>query len=190
MATGRTITLVGADKVMKGIKDFSIQKQKRVEEIIEDGARRIEAMAIRAAPVNDGQLRRSISKNKVKEGFEIVAQTDYAVYVETGTKKNFDVDPEFAAYVAQFKGQTGEKGLDEAILEWVKAKGIKFERAPRETKKQTRTVRSRYLTDEQTAFIIARFIAFHGIKPHPYLLPSFVKVRKEMIEEIIKELRA
>lgn len=187
----KTITLTGADKVMKAISNYSEEKKKNIDELLKDGARRIEGKAIRAAPVNFGQLKRSIKYQKTDEGYEVTAGSDYAVYVETGTKQNFQVDSEFAAYVSQFKGKTGQTGLYEAILAWVKAKGIKFEKAQSEGKKQRQpaTVRTRYLTAEQTAFIIAQFIAFHGIKPQPYLLPAFVEVRKELINEITKELR-
>lgn len=191
MANGVTIRVEGQDKILKGFKDFSDRKKKNIDQIFKEGADEIRNKALRLVPVDESTLKNSIHVNRIKEGYEVVVQNAYAPFVEFGTKKRFDVDSEFSAYAAQFKGQKGTGGsLDQNILEWVKRKGIKFEKAGGTTKRGKRTVRTRFLTDEQTAFIIARFISFHGIKPHPYLLPSFVNVRKEMIEKIVKELRA
>lgn len=187
----QTIRIEGLDKVLKGLKNYSETKQKNIDLIFKEGANKIRNKALRLVPVDEGKTKQSILPvKKVKEGYEVVVQSEYAPFVEFGTKKNFNVDSEFSSFAAQFKGgTTGGGDLDTAILEWVKRKGIKFEKAESSGKRKQRTTRSRYLTAEQTAFIIARFISFHGSKPHPFLLPPFVEVREEMIDQIINELK-
>lgn len=168
------------------MKNFSKEKQDNVDEIMKHGADKIRNIALRNVPVNEGFLKNSISVNRIKEGYEVGVQSNYAAFVEFGTKSGFHVDSEFANYAAQFKGQKGTGGdMYQSILDWVRLKNIKFARTRTERKQ-----RQAYLTPEQTAFIIMNSILRKGIEAQPYLLPAFVQVRKEMIDQIIQELRA
>jgi HK97 gp10 family phage protein len=177
---GTTIRVEGLDKILKGIQNYSDKKKARVEEIVKEGAEKVRNKAIRRVPVNEGFLKNSIQVNRIKEGYEVVVGSDYAPYVEFGTKGKTQVDSEFAAYAAQFKGNKGTGGdMYQSILDWVRLKKIRFER----------TTRGKRMTFEQTAFIIMNSILREGIEAQPYLLPSFVEVRAEMIDEITKELR-
>lgn len=178
------IRITGLDKVMKGMQRFSDQKQKRVEQILKEGAEDLRNKAIRRVPVNEGFLKNAIHLNRIKEGYEIVVQNEYAPFVEFGTKGKTEVDPEFAAYAAEFKGQKSSGGdMYQSILDWVKSKKIRFERRSKREK------RKKYMTPEQTAFIIMNSILRDGTEAQPYLLPAFVEVREDMIDKIIKELK-
>jgi HK97 gp10 family phage protein len=180
---GVTIRIEGLDKVMKGMRNFTEVKKKKVEEIVKEGADKIRNKAIRRVPVNEGFLKKSVQINRVKEGYEVVVDADYGPFVEFGTKNKVEVPSEFAAYAAQFKGQQISGGdMYQSILDWVRLKKIRFEAKGERRQKR--------MTLEQTAFIIMQSILREGIEAQPYLLPSFVEVRAEMIDELTKELRA
>ena len=179
MAGGVTIKIEGLDKILKGLKNATEEKKEAITQIVKEGAEKVRNKALRRVPVNEGFLKNSIQINRITTGYEIVVQNQYAPFVEFGTKSKTKVDSEFSAYAAQFKGQKGTGGdMYQSILDWVKSKRIQFNRT-----------NGKRMTAEQTAFIIMNSILREGIEAQPYLLPSFVEVRAEMIDLIIKELR-
>lgn len=88
MAKGITIKLEGLDKVLKNLKEEGDDIKKMIDFAM---AANTEAMASEAknrAPVDTGRLRASITSNKIKNySYELVAQTNYAAYLEFGTGK-------------------------------------------------------------------------------------------------------
>tara|TARA_Y100000114_G_C11599686_1_gene249817 strand:- start:164 stop:601 length:438 start_codon:yes stop_codon:yes gene_type:complete len=71
-------------------------------------------LAKRAAPVDRGTLRQSISAQKSGKTINIVANAKYAPYVEFGTGDDVDLDDMLqlgipARYAKQFQGKTGRK---------------------------------------------------------------------------------
>ena len=88
MARGITIKLEGLDKVLKNLKEEGDDIKKMVDFAM---AANTEAMASEAknrAPVDTGRLRASITVDKIKNfSYELVAQTNYAAYLEFGTGK-------------------------------------------------------------------------------------------------------
>jgi phage gpG-like protein len=56
--------------------------------------------------VDTGRLKNAITQKKIsKLNYEIVAQTNYAAYVEFGTGGLVDIPQGLEAYAAQFKGK-------------------------------------------------------------------------------------
>jgi HK97 gp10 family phage protein len=189
MSRSVTITTIGLNKIIKSLNSFPDNLKQEVNMEFAAAADEVKAMAQRnlssSKTVDEGRLKNAISSGKVGENYEVAVGVTYAPFVEFGTKKRFQATRGFENYAKQFKGKAGGNigSLDEAILGWVKRKRIKFEKA------KSKTGKTRFLTPEQTAFIIARFISFHGTRPHPYLFPAFVKVRRELTKNIIAAIR-
>ena len=71
-------------------------------------------LAKRAAPVDKGTLRQSISAQKSGKTINIVANANYSPYVEFGTGDDVDLDDMLRlgippSYAKQFEGKTGRK---------------------------------------------------------------------------------
>lgn len=71
-------------------------------------------LAKRAAPVDKGTLRQSISAQKSGKTINIVANAKYSPYVEFGTGDDVDLDDMLRlgippSYAEQFRGKTGRK---------------------------------------------------------------------------------
>lgn len=95
MAKGVTIKIKGVEETLKRIKETADDMKKEIDFAM---AINVESMATNAkqlAPVDTGRLRNSISVKKEKEfNYTIVAQTNYAAYVEFGTGNLFVQLPE------------------------------------------------------------------------------------------------
>lgn len=98
---------------LEGIQDTINQLRKLDGEVAEavnnELAASTEMMAKTAkqlAPVDTGKLRNSISASQVAPlTWELVAQTDYAAYVEFGTGKFVRIPEEAKAFAEEFKGK-------------------------------------------------------------------------------------
>ena len=71
-------------------------------------------LAKRAAPVDKGTLKQSISAQRSGKTLNVIAAAHYAPYVEFGTGDDVDLDDMLrlgipARYAKQFKGKTGRK---------------------------------------------------------------------------------
>jgi hypothetical protein len=163
----------------KGFKDVenfyrSLNKNSQAAMKIEitDMAQKVKADMQRDAPVDVARLKNSISYEQKGLSVEFVAQTDYAAYMEFGTKKKVNVPSWVGGYAAQFKGK-GAGGTDSflAISNWVKNKGIA---ATYSIKTQKKTKRNKAQIDRENA--AAKSIWWHimknGVKPHPFFFTT------------------
>lgn len=156
-----------------------------VNGVFENTAKEFVGRAKRDAPKDTGFLTGEISYKKEKDlRFNIFSSSRYAGYLEFGTKRNFRPIPGFEKEAADLKGissGTAEEAIDN-ITEWVRRKGIRFERADK-----TRSGKARLLTVEQTAWIIWHFININGIKPQPYFFKQ-VAIAEGQLEKDLKQI--
>lgn len=110
---GLTIELEGLQGVLNNLKKEGGKIAKELDQELSAGARDIEKSAKRLVPVDTGRLRNSISASRVEFlSWEVVAQTNYAAYIEFGTGRLVDVPAGLEAYAIQFKG----RGIKEVNL--------------------------------------------------------------------------
>ena len=163
---------------LKGIQDSlkGIDKKLRqdVGDEINASALKILTDAKRLAPVNFGQLRNQIALEPINDlTFAVEAKASYSPYVEFGTGPQVNVPPDFTSYAAQFKGKKGGKFKDfvDALTLWVKRKGIGDGK-----------------NDKGLAFVIARSILLKGMRPQPFLIPSYEMEKTKLIQRLKKLL--
>lgn len=111
MARGFTINIKGIDETIKKLETTSKDIADQVDFAIGVNTQAMATEAKQRCPIDTGRLRASISASKEKKFlYELVAQTNYAAYVEFGTGKGFVPLPEkeWMALAAEFKG-TGRK---------------------------------------------------------------------------------
>jgi hypothetical protein len=182
---GFSIRVNGLDDVLKRLKSFPAKLQTQVKGELKLASEEVKRNAVRDAPGDVGKLRQSIIVNhETGVSSTVNVQVGYGGYIEWGTKKHARVPAELSAYAARFKGggpsATGLK-LNEAILAWVKRKGIGG--------KKTKTGRisksaSSQAQQKQVAFLIARKIRREGIKPRPYFFKNVFAVRDKLVQRI------
>lgn len=138
--------------------------------------------AKRLAPVDEGHLRNSITfKNIVTKAMievEIIAATDYAAYLEFGTrafaaKYVATLPKEWQQFAAKYKGPGGGS-FDEFVMRltrWVRLKGL-----------------AKGKDIDNAAYRIALSIMRKGIRQHPFLFPAVEKNRIQLLKRL-KALR-
>lgn len=164
------VTVTGFDAEKRKWKDASKNVQQLVAREVAASAMKIAADAKRNAPANHGLLKKGISAKKIDDlNWQVVSNSHYALYVETGTKNNARVPDELLtlAQGARGAGLKGTLSAKEAIYEWCRSKRI----------------------DKRFWFPIYRKIMKSGIKPHPYLIPAFRKELPLMKERIRKAMQ-
>lgn len=170
------VNLSGLDAVQKALKKIDTNLNKDLSNEINASALKIQSNAKRLAPVNFGQLRNGIGL--IKDGeltFSVESKASYSPYVEFGTGGKVSVPADFTAYAQQFKGQKGGKFKDmvDALTLWVKRKGI-----------------GNGKNDKGLAFVIARSILQKGLRPQPFLIPSYQEEKPKLIQRLKKLLNA
>lgn len=116
MSKAFTYSLVGADKVLKGLGSLPKRLKDEVRSEVEGAAQRIVDRAVRdvgsrgvggrAKAVNNNNLRLGISKFQVGDlTFEIVSNAKYSAYVEFGTGGLVSIPKGLEQYASQFKGK-------------------------------------------------------------------------------------
>lgn len=173
---GFVVNLSGLDAVQKALKNIDKNLTKELSNEINASALKIQSNAKRLAPVNFGQLRNGIGL--IKDGdltFSVESKASYSPYVEFGTGGKVSVPADFTAYAQQFKGQKGGKFKDmvDALTLWVKRKGI-----------------GNGKNDKGLAFVIARSILQKGMRPQPFLIPSYQEEKPKLIQRLKKLLNA
>jgi phage gpG-like protein len=108
MAKGFSIELKGLQGVINDLKKEGGRIAQDVDDELSAGMVMMERSAKRLAPVDTGRLRSSITASRVEFlAWELVAQVDYAAYVEFGTggKEFVKIPPGLESYAANFQGR-------------------------------------------------------------------------------------
>lgn len=168
------VNLRGLKGVEDALNNLNSKVKNDVGNEINASALKILTDAKRAAPVNFGQLRNQIALVQESDlTFRVEAKASYSAYVEFGTGPQTSVPVDFQAYAQQFKGKEGGKFKDmvEALTLWVKRKGIGTGQ-----------------NDKSLAYVIARSILLKGMRPQPFLIPSYETEKPKLIQRLKKLL--
>jgi hypothetical protein len=161
------IGIKGLQEAQDFLRKADVRLQKEIKAEVSFAADEIVNLIKRDAPVNNGQLKNSVSK-VVSSGLkvEIIAQSNHAPYMEFGTKSKFKAPKGLDTYAGQFRGGAGSKGDPIAALtKWVRRKGIVDNyNANRGGKKKDR--------ERQVAFAVFNKIKKYGVNPHPFFFTN------------------
>lgn len=169
-----TVSLEGADGLQSRLSTYDLAQRSRFKRLIQVRSLEIMNGAKKRCPVDMGQLRSSIYPVFYDDGLvaEVGTKVGYGAFVEFGTGpagKQLNLYPLPSGYSY---GNGGKFPPIRLILEWVKRKGIKPKGGA--TPSSLRSL----------AYLIARSIARRGVKPRPYLFPSFEEVRPKFEADI------
>jgi HK97 gp10 family phage protein len=173
---GFTFDITNISEVLGKLQSFDKKVQQDVKDEVNASALNIQSGAKRLAPVNLGQLRNSIylKEQKVDKGFvfTIGSSASYAPYVEFGTGGKVSIPAGFEELASGFKGKKAGtfKDMVEALTLWVRRKGIGGG------------------NDKSIAYAIAISILKKGMRPQPFLIPSFETEKPKMINNIKKAI--
>lgn len=189
------VTIQGLDKVLTLLEQLPKRVQRVILRELQETAREIKTGAQKDAPANLGRLRNSMSIKPLTGdkffGYEVVAQTNYAAYLEFGTKSQTRVPAGLEAVAAQFKGSAGASGDPiAALLEWVKKKGISG-RFSTKTRRRLGSKTTKEQEDRRAAFAIWNKIKKKGIRPQPYFfkqVPIAEPKLKKRVADIIQQI--
>lgn len=166
---GITLVTKGFEQLQQKIAALPDKVKREIDAELKDGANGMRNDMIHNAPADEGFLRNEIQIGQIPGGYSIVSNAKYSAYVEFGTGMKVSVSADFNDFASQFQGKGDSTGIFyEAIKEWVKRKGI----------------------DEKAAWPIMRSILLHGINPHPFFIPAFVRweqLIKNKLEKIIAD---
>jgi hypothetical protein len=164
------ISLSGLQPTINKIRSTGNDIRNQVDAKIGEGVVEMSRMAVRLAPKDKSFLASKISGFKKADlNWMLAAQSEYAAFMEFGTKGFVDIPSGLQQYAAQFrgKGRTGNRKLKDVIYEWCRRKGIPKERW----------------------WFIYRQIRDNGVKPHPFFFPSVFAFRPQIVKNVIKLLR-
>jgi HK97 gp10 family phage protein len=173
---GFTFDITNISEVLGKLQSFDKKVQQDVKDEVNASALNIQSGAKRLAPVNLGQLRNSIylKEQKVDKGFvfTVGSNASYAPYVEFGTGGKVSIPAGFEELASGFKGKKAGtfKDMVEALTLWVRRKGIGGG------------------NDKSIAYAIAISILKKGMRPQPFLIPSFETEKPKMINNIKKAI--
>lgn len=125
----------------------------------------IVADAKRAAPADLGTIRQNIGKTMEVTETKVIATIFSAApesaFQEFGTGGKVEVPAEMAEIAATFKGKSGGdfRSFVLALTAWLGRHGI----------------------DEKAAYPMARKILLQGLKPQPFLYPSYVANKSKLL---------
>jgi HK97 gp10 family phage protein len=164
-------SIKGIDQVIRELRAVGKDIEKQIDAQTAIIAMQISSDAKKLAPKNFGKLAQSISYEKVKESnYKVTVNEFYAPYMEFGTGTKVNVPAEFRDMAATFKGGKGNKGTYKQGLEsirlWCRKKGI----------------------DEKFAYVIFASILGAGVNPKPFLYPSWIKGKKDYLDNLKKLL--
>jgi HK97 gp10 family phage protein len=174
---GFTFDIGNLSDVLKRLDTLEAKVQEDVKNEINASALNIQSGAKRLAPVNFGQLRNSIylKEQKVEKGvvFTVGSNASYAPYVEFGTGGKVSIPRGFEELASGFKGKKAGtfKDMVQALTLWVKRKGIGGGK------------------DKSIAYAIALSILRKGMRPQPFLIPSFEAEKPKLIKNILNVIK-
>ncbi len=166
------IEVTGVDATLKKFDTLAKKTKQDVQAALNDfGDRTVEnaKMLVSANSSDEGALLRSITTTYGDGNVSVQASARYAAYIEFGTRKFAaayvsSLPADWASYAATFKGSAGGtfKEMVLSIMAWCKRKGI----------------------DDKAAYPIARSIMINGIRPKPFIYPSFNAEFPLLIQDI------
>lgn len=120
-----TIETKGFKTVENYFKSLNKNSQAAMNIEVVDFANKVTAEMKRDVPINYSRLE-GATDNVVKGlRVEFFSKTDYAAYMEFGTKKKVNVPSWVGSYASQFRGRaSGGVDSKKAIEEWAKKKGV------------------------------------------------------------------
>lgn len=179
----------GLDKILALFDQLPKRLQIELYNELKVTAKEIRDNAKKAAPADERRLAQSITDKEIsKTQFEVVAQSLYAGYQEFGTKSKTVVPAGLESIAQGLKGVTAGSGsLYEAILGWVKRKGVAG-RFSIKTRRRLGNKTSKEKQDKSAAYLISRSIYKYGIRPRPFFYkqipPAEAKLRQRVANMI------
>jgi HK97 gp10 family phage protein len=183
-----TMQLVGVDALLKKIDKIGNEaKSKANAELVAFG-NDVVGEAKNLCPADEGHLKGAIGYQPGNLEVTIVAATNYAAYMEFGTRKFAaayvsTLPAQWQAFARQFKGRgTGTfKEFVESLMGWVHRKGLGTGYRGKigvtgtysvKTRKRVGSKTQQASEDRQAAYAIALYIMKNGVKPRPFLYPA------------------
>lgn len=196
----RSSTIMGFDinitgDVNKLFKERTRTLMDKIENEMDAFGHQTVSDAKRLTPVDEGKLRQSISYEKgiEKKSFfiEIVAATNYAAYLEFGTKRFAakyvaTLPKEWKEFAAIYKGPGGGS-FDEFVMRltrWVRMKKIGATYSVQTKRRDRVGKQSAATTAEADAYAIALHIMRNGIMAQPFLYPAIEKNRIKLLKNL------
>lgn len=186
----------GLDALLKQFDKLAKDVQNDVQSEINsfgDDVVRDAKILVKTNSKNLGGLQNSIDKEFVNGGVIISARSKYAAYIEFGTRKFATEEvsklpSDWQAYAQTFKGPMVGGGnfteFVEAIMEWMRNKGIQGGTYNVKTKRRKGNKKKKESEDKQVAYAIAQKIMRDGIKARPFMYPSINKNLPLLIERL------
>lgn len=178
-------------KGLSGFQQQFISAAEDIKDIVSNevfaASQEFVAGAQRDAPKDTGFLTGSIRFMQNELTATIEATSEYAPFMEFGTKGKYRAIPGTEAIAAQFKGMKGTGSIFKAIKLWVVRKGIgaSFTKSGKVSKSQ-----SSLQGMNTAAFLIARSILRFGVNPHPFFFKQQEVVWPEMVKRVGAKLKA
>jgi HK97 gp10 family phage protein len=180
-------------KVIIDLKKYGKKQDAAVVQALNDYGNAVRNQAIKLAPADEGHLRGSIHVTNAtteKKAVDVTVATDYAAYMEFGTRKFAakyvaTLPEDWRAYAQTFKGPGGGSMNEfiQRIMAWVQRKGI----GAHKTKSGKISSSAASLESMQNAaYRIALNILQNGVKPRPFLFPAARDNTKKLLSDIRK----
>lgn len=181
---GFSYKVEGLDKLKKVFGKLPPDLQKNIKSALVINAGLIRDAAKRDAPKDENRLGQSITVVQGRSvNVDIVAQNEYAAYVEFGTKSSAVIPAGLESVASQFRGP-GRKGDPlKALQGWVKRKGLAATFSVN-TRKRTRRTKNEAQLEKQLTYIIWRKIKKFGINPQPYFFKQLPKQEAQIKRDV------
>ena len=164
-----TLKIKGLDAAVKQANKLAKTARVETQAALDTFGLSVEGTAKQLAPANEGRLRNAISASRGNLSASIVAATNYAAYMEFGTRKYAaqyvaTLPQEWQQFAAQFKGDgTGSfADMIKSLMVWVKQRGM----------------------DDDAAYPIALKILREGVRARPFLYPAVNANLKQLKEDL------
>lgn len=184
MAKGVTIQVTGLKELQRKYGKIPKEVSKMVDGELYAAANDHANLAATEAPNDQSQLRQGIGAKRVKlMQSETYSSAPHSAFIEFGTKRKTEIPSDLTAYAANFRGKKGGggQGFYDAILAWVKRKGIGATRT--KSGKVSRS-KSSQAAQESAAFAIYLSILKNGIKAQPFFFKHRAKVKADLLKKI------
>lgn len=183
------MTIQGLDVLLSQMQKLPITVQNELSAEMKITADEIRDGAKRDAPVDEARVKNSISAKKLNNTmYEVIAQSNYAGYLEFGTKTKVSIPPGLESIASQLRGGSSSTGSPyEAIVKWVKRKGIAGTYSTR-TRRASRS-RDSMANIRSTAWAIWNSIRKYGIKAQPYFFKQVQPAEQRLRQRVANIIR-